>query len=200
MGSRWRRVDVAAARSDWAARASAAAAGAAPARRLRAVPTTPRSGASRSARVARCGKFLVPQRHVEGRMLAAHEAGATRAIGMPQRERQQHQRPALGIVGDHDEGGKTLMRADMALPGRDEVEALKGRAGLGRLPGRARSPRRWRDRERVRCWRCGLAFDQVAPPSGFRSRQPWSSQNLCCRKLFTIFGFGRPSQGNVNKE
>ena len=45
-----------------------------------------------------CGEIAVPQRHVEGRMLAAHETGAARAVGLPERERQQQQRPALGIV------------------------------------------------------------------------------------------------------
>ena len=34
------------------------------------------------------GEIPVPQRHVEGRMLAAHEMHAARAIGLPKRERQ----------------------------------------------------------------------------------------------------------------
>ena len=45
---------------------------------------------------------------------------------MPQPERQQHQRPALGVVSDHDEGPQTFALAGLALPGRKEIEALVG--------------------------------------------------------------------------
>ena len=63
------------------------------------------------------GKIPVPQRHVEGGVLAAHEAGGANAVLVPERERQQQQRPALGVIGDDDEGPKALAFADLALPG-----------------------------------------------------------------------------------
>jgi hypothetical protein len=50
------------------------------------------------------GEFAVPQRHVEGRVLAAHEARGAYAVFMLQRQRQQQQRPAFGVAGDDDEG------------------------------------------------------------------------------------------------
>ena len=76
----------------------------------------PRSGRRVGLRRA-CGEIPVPQRHVEGRVLAAHEAGATCAIGVPERERQQQQRTAFGVVGDDDEGGEAFALADLPLPG-----------------------------------------------------------------------------------
>ena len=70
------------------------------------------------------GKIAVPQRHVEGGMLAAHEAGGTNALLAAERERQQQQRPALGIVRDDDEGRAALARSDLALPWPEKIEAL----------------------------------------------------------------------------
>ena len=70
------------------------------------------------------GKIAVPQRHVEGGMLAAHEAGGTKAELAAERERQQHERPALGIVRDDDKGRQALARSDLALPGTEKIEAL----------------------------------------------------------------------------
>jgi len=58
------------------------------------------------------------KRHVEGRMLAAHEVCDIHAVPAPEREQQQ--RPALGVGGDHDEGAKAVAIADLALPGREE--------------------------------------------------------------------------------
>ena len=46
----------------------------------------------------------VPQAHVEGRVLAAHEAGRAHAVALAQRERQQQERLALGVAGNDDEG------------------------------------------------------------------------------------------------
>jgi hypothetical protein len=43
-------------------------------------------------------EFAVPQRHVEGRMLAAHEVCDIHAVPAPEREQQQ--RPALGVGGE----------------------------------------------------------------------------------------------------
>ena len=63
-------------------------------------------------------------------MLAAHEARGANAVLVTERERQQQQRPALGIMGDHDEGAKTLARADLPLPGAEEIESLIWRGEL----------------------------------------------------------------------
>ncbi len=71
-----------------------------------------------------CGEIAVEQRHVEGGMLAAHETSATRAVGVPERERQQHQRTAFRVVGDHDKGNEAFALADLPLPGAEEVEPL----------------------------------------------------------------------------
>ena len=49
---------------------------------------------------------------------------------MPERERQQQQRPAFGVIGDHDEGLTALARSDLALPGAEEIEPLVGRGEL----------------------------------------------------------------------
>ena len=76
-----------------------------------------------------CGEIAIEQRHVEGGMLAAHETCATRAVGVPERERQQQQRTPLCVVGDHDEGNETFALADLPLPGTEEVEPLIRREG-----------------------------------------------------------------------
>jgi hypothetical protein len=82
-----------------------------------------------------CGEIAVEQRHVEGGMLAAHETGATGAVGVPERERQQQQRTAFRVIGDHDEGDEAFALADLPLPGAEEVEPLIRReGGLSRLP------------------------------------------------------------------
>ena len=76
-----------------------------------------------------CGEIAVEQRHVEGGMLAAHETGAARAVGVSEREREQQQRTAFRVVGDHDKGNETFALADLALPRTKEVEPLIGREG-----------------------------------------------------------------------
>src|SRR6185369_12075861 len=62
-------------------------------------------------------------------MLAAHETGATGAVGVSERERQQQQRTAIRVVADHDKGGEALALADLPLPGAEEVEPLIRREG-----------------------------------------------------------------------
>ena len=76
------------------------------------------------------GEFPVPQRHVEGGVLAAHEARGANAVLVAERERQQQQRPALGIMGCYDEGTMALARADLPLPGTEEIETLIRRGKL----------------------------------------------------------------------
>ena len=66
-------------------------------------------------------------------MLAAHEAGDANTAPGSDRERQQDQRPAIGIMGDDDEGLGVLASADLALPGREQIEALVWRGQLPRL-------------------------------------------------------------------
>src|SRR5205809_4044796 len=71
-----------------------------------------------------CGEIAIEQRHVEGGMLAAHETGATRAVDMLEREREQHQRTAFRVIGDHYKGNEAFALADVPLPGTEEVEPL----------------------------------------------------------------------------
>ncbi len=75
----------------------------------------------------------LPQRHVEGRMLAAHEAGDTDAVFGSCHERQQQQRPPLDVAGDDNAGLKIVSGSDVLLPGRQKIEPLIGRRELGRL-------------------------------------------------------------------
>jgi hypothetical protein len=88
---------------------------------------------------------MVPKGHVEGRMLSAHETDAARAVGLPECQRQQQQRTAVRVEGDHDEGSKTFTRADLMLPWFEEIEAL------------------------IRSERCLRAFQ--AAPEGLRGRE-----------------------------
>ena len=113
-------------------------------------------------------------------MLAAHETSGANAVLMPERQRKQQQRPAFGVIGDDDEGPKVLALSDLPLPGAEEIEPLIRRremllifeAAPDRL-GLAEIVEEYRRR------RCGLLSTTLAlPPSGFRSRQPWSLQNL----------------------
>ncbi|MHC2609136.1 hypothetical protein ACVMGF_000209 [Bradyrhizobium diazoefficiens] len=80
-----------------------------------------------------CRELGVPQSHVEGRMLAAHEAGRAHPVTLAQRERQQQERRMFGVAGDHDEGARALAAADQPLPGAEQVEALVGREEVAAL-------------------------------------------------------------------
>ncbi len=71
-------------------------------------------------------KIPVPERHVVGGVLATHETGGTNAVPMPERERKQQQRSALGVVGNNDERDEALARSDPALPGAKKIEPLVG--------------------------------------------------------------------------
>jgi hypothetical protein len=57
-------------------------------------------------------------------MLATHETSGAKAVLMPERERKQQERPALGVGGNNDEGSKTLAFPDLALPGRKKIKPL----------------------------------------------------------------------------
>ncbi|GAC1617864.1 MAG: hypothetical protein NVS4B4_02780 [Bradyrhizobium sp.] len=46
---------------------------------------------------------------------------------VPQRERQQQQRPVFTVIGNNDERLKLLTLGDLTLPGHQEIGALKGR-------------------------------------------------------------------------
>jgi hypothetical protein len=60
-------------------------------------------------------------------VLAAHETGGANAVPVSQRERQQQQRPVFAVIGNNDERLKLLALSDLTLPGRQEIEPLKGR-------------------------------------------------------------------------
>jgi len=72
----------------------------------------------------------VPQRHVESRVLAAHEARGTNSVFVTERERQQQQRPTFSVIGDNDEGQEVLALSDLPLPGAEEIEPLVWRREL----------------------------------------------------------------------
>src|ERR1700737_1395416 len=76
------------------------------------------------------GKIPVPQRHVEGGVLVTHETGGANAVSMPERERQQQQRPMFRVVGDNDERQNALTLSDLPLPGAKEIEPLIRRGEL----------------------------------------------------------------------
>ena len=66
-------------------------------------------------------------------MLAAHEASDANAVLAGECQRQQQQRPAFAVIGNHDEGGQVLARADLKLPVGKKIEALIGRGELRRI-------------------------------------------------------------------
>src|SRR5450631_1003377 len=72
-------------------------------------------------------KVAVPERHVEGGVLAAHERQCANTVLAPERERYQQKRPALAIAGDGDAGLGVIADTDLALPGLEKIEALIGR-------------------------------------------------------------------------
>src|ERR1700712_4868109 len=74
-----------------------------------------------------CGKVPVPQRHVESGVLATHETSGANAVPVSQRERQQQHRPVFSVIGNNDEWLKLLALSGLTLPGRQEIEPLKGR-------------------------------------------------------------------------
>ena len=76
------------------------------------------------------GKLPVPQRHVEGGVLATHETSDAKAKSLFERERQQQQRPTFGVIGDDNEGPETLTFTDLQLPGAQEIEPLIRRGEL----------------------------------------------------------------------
>ena len=65
-------------------------------------------------------------------MVAAHEARAAHTEGCLQGKRQQTQRPAVVVTGDHEERRQPGARTDLALPSGEEVEPLIGRGGMDR--------------------------------------------------------------------
>src|SRR5436190_12670695 len=75
------------------------------------------------------GEIAIPQRHVEGRMLAAHETCDMDAVLAEGSEREQRERTPLGVVSDSDAGRRAFAGADLALPCGEEIEALIGRVG-----------------------------------------------------------------------
>src|SRR5947209_16419805 len=72
----------------------------------------------------------MPQRHVEGRMLAAEKPCDPRAVLAPRPQRKQQQRPAFPVIGDNDEGPDAFARPDLTLPCDEKIETLIRRAKL----------------------------------------------------------------------
>ncbi|MGY3409476.1 hypothetical protein ACVWZV_005589 [Bradyrhizobium sp. GM5.1] len=148
----------------------------------------------------RC-KFGVPQAHVEGRMLAAHEAGGAHAVALAQRERQQQQRPMLGVAGNDDKGAGAFLLADQTLPGTEQIKSLIGREemtgllegapdGLGRAEIGHDIDMRDATRFRLRWQFCRPALHRRSHGHSRTCREIKNMRNSAC---------GRPLQRNVNK-
>jgi hypothetical protein len=75
----------------------------------------------------------LPERHVESRVLAAHEPCDTNATFHAHYEREQQEWLSLSVGGDDNAGQKLFVGSDVPLPGRQEVESLIGRRKLRRL-------------------------------------------------------------------
>ena len=112
------------------------------------------------------GKFPVPQRHVEGGVLAAHETGSANAVLTPEHKGKQQQRPTFGIIGDDDEGQEVLALPDLPLPGAEKIEPLIRRGELPRTF--EATPDRFRLAEIVKDIDAGDAA-RLAPRFGIRS-------------------------------
>ena len=73
------------------------------------------SSASRSAVVVLAAKSLSHSAMLKVACLPPMKRRGTNATLMPERQRKQQQRPAFGIVGDHDEGREVLARSDLRV-------------------------------------------------------------------------------------
>lgn len=78
-------------------------------------------------RSGRLCKFALPESHIEGRVLAAHEARDICAVLTAGDKREDEQRLAAGVISDHDERLSAFMFSDCLLPGVEEFKALIGR-------------------------------------------------------------------------
>ncbi len=84
------------------------------------------------------------------------------AVALAQRERQQHERPALGVVGNHDEGPGAFVLADQPLPGAQQIEPLIGRGEVaGLLEGAPDRLGTRRDRATMSTCAMRRAFDRA---------------------------------------
>jgi hypothetical protein len=70
------------------------------------------------------GEIPIPQRHVEGGMLAAHEAGGANTSDLIEDEWEQEQWRAVTVIGHDHERLKPGPRSDKLLPWTKEVEPL----------------------------------------------------------------------------
>ena len=79
-----------------------------------------------------CRREIAPQqRHVEGDVLAAHEAGDAHTVLLADCQWQQHERLPVRVAGNDDAGLQALARADVNLPLSEEIEPLIRRQHLG---------------------------------------------------------------------
>jgi hypothetical protein len=134
-------------------------------------------------------------------MLAAHEVCDIDAVPAPERQWEQQQGPVLRIAGDHDEGANAVAFADLALPGRDEVIPLIGGVGFCRSSSSCQIASAWPRSAKISMAATRPGFDH-AVVCAVRPLMAAAMviATLVGQELFTIFSFGRHSQGNVNKE
>ena len=121
---------------------------------------------------------------------------------MRQRQRQQHERLAFGIAGDHDERCGAIAAADLPLPGREKIEALIGRCELPSIiqcaPGLFRLVEIADDIDAcdAACFRPCRRLRRPASERGSHGhlRKP------VLEKIFAQSDVNRPLQRSVNKE
>ena len=134
-------------------------------------------------------------------MLAAEKSRNARASLALYAERQQQQRLAVLVVGDDDEGPDAFACPDLTLPCIEQIEALIRRGKLAGLFEAAPDGFRLThvsdniDAGNAACFR-----PRLRSRSGFDHGRHGHPHNPYFESLFTFFGFGRPSQRNVNKE
>ena len=161
-GNHWRRADAATAPSGSAGRASAAVAGTAPAHRLRRAPRSPAIKPSRSAGVGAGGEFAVPQRHVEGGVLAAHEACDLTPCSWLSASGSSSSGRCSASAAITMKGRRPSRVPTWRCQARGNRSADRGCGDCcGCFEARARSPRPGRDRPTMSTLAMRLGFDHV---------------------------------------
>ena len=144
---------------------------------------------------------LIPKRHVEGGMLAAHEPCGADTKAVRQHQRQQRERLAFGIARDHDERRGVIAAADLPLPGCEKIEALIGRSELPSViqcaPGRLRLVEIANDID-ARDAACCRPCRRLRRPGSERGSHG-HLQKPVLEKIFTQSDVNRPLQRSVNK-
>ena len=134
-------------------------------------------------------------------MLAAEKSRNAHAALALYPERQQQQRLAVLVVGDDDERPDAFAFADLALPGAEEIEALIRRGKLvGLFEAAPDGFRLAHVADKFDAGDAACLRPRLRSRSGFDHGRHGHPHNPTFESLFTFFGFGRPSQRNVNKE